>query len=148
MTDKDKDEHTRLLILHEAGGEIEGRAKYHKLLFNYYDEEVGESELGFVTEERGPFDPGLSKAVKHYIDLNLLEVDEDEEPHDFSQTEKCERYMSGYEQAKRMLDVRFQETKEKVRNTIEKHGDKSASEMVARDNVQEAKDNPLRKKLE
>jgi dissimilatory sulfite reductase (desulfoviridin) alpha/beta subunit len=55
--------------------------------------------------------------------------------------------MSGYEQAKMRLDESFQQTKERIANTIRKHGDKSAYEMVQRENVQEAKNNPLNKDL-
>lgn len=145
---EDENHHPRLMILDEAGGRIEGSAKYHKLLFNYADEETEETSLRFVREERGPYDPGLSQAMQRYMDLGLVEVDDDDEPHEVEQTEKGKRYMSGYEQAKLRLDETFQQTKARIANTVRKHGDKSASEMVERENVQEAKDNPLRKELE
>ena len=144
----DENHDTRLLMLHEAGGKIEGRAKYHKLLFNYADEEVDKSELNFVLEERGPFDPGLSKAMQRYMNLGLIEVDDDEEPHEIIETEKGERYLSGYERAKLRLDSRYRRTKKRVTNTILKHGDKSANEMVQRENIREAKQNPTGKELE
>lgn len=144
----DETHHPRLLLLNEADGRIEGRAKYHKLLYNYADEEAEDTSLRFVREERGPYDPGLSQAMQRYMDLGLVEVDDDEEPHEVEQTEKGKRYMSGYEQAKQRLDESFQQTKDQIVNTIRKHGDKSASEMVQEDNVQEAKENPMRKELE
>lgn len=144
----DEDHHTRLMMLHDVGGRIEGRAKYHKLLFNYADEEAEESSLDFVREERGPYDPGLSKAMQRYMDLGLVEVDDDEEPHEIEETAKGERYMSGYERTKMQLDTKFKRTKEWVGNTVKKHGDKSANEMVQRENVQEAKENPTGTKLE
>lgn len=147
MTD-DETHHTRLVLLDEAEGEIEGRAKYHKLLFNYADEEADETALTFVVEERGPYDPGLSQAMQRYMDLGLVDIDEEEEPHEIEQLEKGERYMSGYKRAKMRLDRSFQQTKEQIRSTIRKHGDKSASEMVAEENAQEAKENPMRKELE
>jgi uncharacterized protein YwgA len=147
MTD-DENHHPRLLLLDESGGDINGRAKYHKLLFNYADEESEGTSLTFVREERGPYDPGLSQAMQRYVDLGLVEVDDEEEPHEVKQTEKGERYMSGYEKAKMRLDDKFRETKRRIQNTVQKHGDKSASEMVSEENVQEAKENPRGKKLE
>jgi uncharacterized protein YwgA len=147
MTD-DESHHPRLLLLNEADGRIEGRAKYHKLLYNYADEEAKESSLKFVREERGPYDPGLSQAMQRYVDLGLVEVDEDEEPHEMEQTEKGQRYMSGYERTKRRLDETFQLTKNRIRKTVEKHGKKSANEMVGEKNVQAAKENPMQKELE
>ncbi|WP_433624053.1 hypothetical protein [Halomicrococcus sp. NG-SE-24] len=147
MTD-DETHHPRLLMLHESDGRIEGRAKYHKLLFNYVDEETEESSLDFVVEERGPYDPGLSQTMQQYEDLGLIEVDDDEEPHEIEETEKGQRYMSGYERAKERLDTAFQQTKERISSTVKRHGDKSANEMVERENVQKAKDNPMRKELE
>jgi uncharacterized protein YwgA len=147
MTD-DETHHPRLILLDEAEGRIEGRAKYHKLLFNYADEEADETALTFVREERGPYDPGLSQAIQRYMDLGLVDVEDDEEPHEVEQTEKGRRYMSGYERTKMRLDDSFRQTKERIRNTIKRHGDKSASEMVDEENVQDAKENPMRKELD
>lgn len=147
MTD-DETHQPRLVLLEEADGYIEGRAKYHKLLFNYADEEADETDLTFVREERGPYDPGLSQAMKRYVDLGLVDVEEEEEPHEVVQTEKGQRYMSGYERAKMRLDESFRQTKERIRNTVQKHGDKSANEMVGEENVQDAKEKPMRKKLD
>lgn len=146
MTD-DESHNPRLLLLDEADGHIKGRAKYHKLLYNYADEEANESSLRFVREERGPYDPGLSQAMRRYMDLGLVELNEEEEPHEIKQTEKGNRYLSGYEQTKLRLDDTFRETKQRIANTINKHGDKSASEMVQEENIQEAKENPFRKDL-
>lgn len=147
MTD-DETHHPRLILLDEAEGRIEGRAKYHKLLFNYADEEADETALTFVREERGPYDPGLSQAIQRHMDLGLVDVEDDEEPHEVEQTEKGRRYMSGYERTKMRLDDSFRQTKERIRNTIKRHGDKSASEMVDEENVQDAKENPMRKELD
>ena len=53
----------------------------------YVDEKAEESSLDFVREERGPYDPGLSKAMQRYMDLGLVDVD-DEESHEVEQTAK------------------------------------------------------------
>lgn len=147
MTDDDT-HHPRLLLLDEADGQIKGRAKYHKLLFNYADEDAEETSLNFVVEERGPYDPGLSQAMQRYADLGLVEVDEEEEPHEVEQTEKGRRYMSGYERAKLRLDETYHKTKQRIKSTIKKHGDKTANEMIDEENVQEAKEHPVGKELE
>jgi len=144
----DETHHPRLLLLDQAGGRIEGRTKYHKLLFNYADEEAEESSLTFIREERGPYDPGLSQAMQHYVDIGLLDVDDGEEPHEIEQTDKGERYLSGYQQAKLRLDKNFRKTLQQIEKTVKKHGDKSAYEMVQEENVQEAKENPMGKELE
>lgn len=145
---EDSSHHPRLLLLHEAGGEIQGRAKYHKLLYNYWDEESEDSSLSFIREDYGPYDPGLSRAIRRYFDLGLVDVDESEEPYTVSQTDKGRRYMSGFERTKMRLDKGFRQTRERIQNTVFKHGDKSASEMVERENIQEVKDEPFRKGLE
>lgn len=145
---EDENHETRLLMLHEAEGQIMGRTKYHKLLYNYADEEAEESALEFVREERGPFDPGLSKAMQRYVNLGLIKVSDDKEPHEITETEKGDRYLSGYERTKMRLDTRFERTKQRIANTIGKHGDKNANEMVQRENIQEAKENPMWKELE
>jgi len=147
MTD-DETHHPRLLLLDKAEGRIEGRAKYHKLLFNYADEEAKETSLTFVREERGPYEPGLSQAMQRYMDLGLVEVNDEEEPHEVEQTEKGQRYMSGYERTKMRLDETFRKTKQRIQNTVRKHGDKSASEMVREENIQDTKENPRGRELE
>lgn len=144
----DDHHHPRLLMLHHADGRIEGRAKYHKLLFNYVDEEANESRLGFVAEDFGPFDPGLTKAMRRYQDLNLVELEEEFEPYAVEETEKGKRYLSGLERTKMVLDDKFQETKSRILRTVNRHGDKSANEMVQRENIQAAKEEPFREELD
>ena len=144
---EDKNHHLRLLLLSEAEGRIEGEAKYHKLLYKYADEEADDTSLSFIREERGPFNPGLSQTIQRYNDLGLVEVDDEKEPNEMKQTKKGERYMSGYEKTKLRLDEGFQQTKKRIRNTIEKHGDKSASEMVEEQNIQNEKEEPIGRKL-
>lgn len=143
----EKSHHQRLLLLHEAGGRIEGRAKYHKLLFKYQQDKE-EAPLTFVREERGPYDPGLSEAMQRYSDLGLVKVDDSDEPHEVIETEKGQRYMSGYERTKTRLDDAFARTREKVEEVVRHHGDRSANDIVEDEDVQEAKDNPFWKKLE
>lgn len=129
MTEEDKSHHPRLLLLHEAGGEIEGRKKYHKLVRIYQRESGGETEIRTIREERGPFNPGLSKTMRRYIDLGLVEADDDGTSRDVIETEKGERYLSGFERTKRKLDGRFQETLNHVSSVIEEFGHMSGTEL-------------------
>lgn len=142
----DEEHQTRLLIIHEAGGEIEGRGKYHKLL-DRYRREAEESDIEHVVKERGPFDPGLSRSVERYRDAGLIETDDEGRSRDIRETEKGERYMSGFERAKSYLDDSFQETLDRARNVISEHGDSSMNEMVQEEDVQEDKKLPYGSRL-
>lgn len=143
----DKEHQTRLLLLHEAGGEIQGRGKYHKLLDKYRREVEDETEIEHVVEERGPFDPGLSRSVKRYIDMGIVEPDEDDESRDVRETQKGERYTSGFERTKRRLDDSFERTLQRVRSVVAEHGDRSMSEMVQDKEVQSDKELPYGTRL-
>lgn len=129
MTDKDKSHYPRLLLLHESEGEIEGRKKYHKLVRMYERQAGEETDISSIREDRGPFDPGLSKTMRRYIDVGLVEADDEGSSRDVEETEKGERYMSGLERTKRRLDAQFQKTRERVSSVISEHGDKSGSEL-------------------
>lgn len=85
--------------------------------------------------------------MQRYIDLGHVEVDDEDEPHEIRQTEKGERYMSGYERTKLRLDETFRQTKERIAETVKKHGDKSANGMVQEESIKEAKENQFRKDL-
>lgn len=129
MTDKDKPHYPRLLLLHESDGEIRGRKKYHKLVRLYERQADDETEISSIREDRGPFDPGLSKTMRRYIDVGLVEADDEGESRDVEETEKGERYMSGLERTKSHLDTHFQKTQERVSTVISEFGDKSGSEL-------------------
>ncbi|WP_408960162.1 hypothetical protein [Natrinema sp. 74] len=138
----DEDHHPELLLLHEIGGEIEGRGKYHKLL-DRYRREPGESDVDSVLKERGPFNEGLSRSVKRYIDMGIVETDEEGQSRDIEETEKGERYVSGFERTKSYLDDSFQRTHNRVQKIASKYGDKSMNELVQEEDVQEDKKRSL-----
>lgn len=143
----DKEHQPRLLMLHEAGGEIQGRGKYHKLLDKYRREAEDETEIEHIVEERGPFDPGLSRSVKRYIDMGIVEPDEDGESRDVRETEKGARYTSGFERAKSRLDDSFGETLHRIRGVVSEHGGRSMSDMVKDEEVQMDKELPYGTRL-
>jgi uncharacterized protein YwgA len=138
----DENHHPELLLLHEAGGEIEGRGKYHKLL-DRYRRESEETDVEHVVKERGPFDEGLSKTVQRYLDMGMLDTDEEGQSRDVSETEKGERYMSGFERTKLYLDDSFGATRDRVRRVVSEFGDKSMNQMVQEEDVQQDKQRPL-----
>lgn len=138
----DDDHHPELLLLHEAGGKIEGRGKYHKLL-DRYRRESDETDVDHVLKERGPFNEGLSRTVKRYLDMGIVEADEEGQSRDVKETEKGQRYMSGFERTKSYLDDSFQQTRDRVRHVVSEHGDKSMNQLVQEEDVQEDKQRSL-----
>lgn len=142
----DDDRQIRLLLLHEAGGEIEGRGKYHKLL-DRYRREAEDAEVEHVVKERGPYDPGLSRSVQRYLDLELVDTDEEGTSRDVRETQKGERYMSGYERVRCRLDDSFRNTVEQARRVVGEYGDKSMSQLVQEEDVQADKELPYGTRL-
>ena len=142
----DDDRQIRLLLLHEAGGEIEGRGKYHKLL-DRYRREAENTEVEHVLKERGPYDPGLSRSVQRYLDLELVETDEEGTSRDVRETQKGGRYMSGYERVRSQLDESFRNTVEQARQVVGEYGDKSMSQLVQEEDVQADKELPYGTRL-
>jgi hypothetical protein len=138
----DEDHHPELLLLHETGGEIEGRGKYHKLL-DRYRREPGDTDVNSVLKERGPFNEGLSRSIKRYIDMGIVETDEEGQSRDVKETEKGKRYVSGFERTKSYLDDSFQSTRNQVQRVALKYGNKSMNELVQEPDVQEDKQRSL-----
>ena len=142
----DEDHHPELLLLHKAGGEIEGRGKYHKLL-DRYRRDSEDTDVEHVVKERGPFDEGLSKTVQRYLDLGMLETDEAGPSRDIRETQKGERYVSGFERTKLYLDDSFETTRDQVRKIVSEYGDMSMNQMVQKEDVQQDKQRPLGTRL-
>lgn len=142
----DDEEQVRLLLLHEAGGEIDGRGKYHKLL-DRYRREADETDIEHVVEKRGPYDRGLSRSIQRYVDSGLVDTDEEGKSRGVQETEKGERYMSGYERARSRLDESFNETIQQTRHVVSKYGDLSMNQLVEQEDVQADKELPYGTRL-
>ena len=138
----DDSHHPELLMLHEADGEIEGRGKYQKLL-DRYRREADDPQVDHILKERGPFDTGLSHTVERYLDLGIVETDEDGKSRDIKETKKGERYTSGFERTKLYLDDSFRTTREHIQNVVSEYGDLSMNQMVQQDDVKEDKEHSL-----
>jgi len=141
MTDDEKI-HPRLMMLSEFDGEIDGRLKFHKSLYQYRNSEANSEDWAFRREEHGPLDPGFSSRMQSYEDLDMAEVDEDEEPHRFSITSKGERFTEGLKSGLSKLGDSFDAKKDTISSIASKNKDRTGSEIEEDEEIQEAKEEP------
>ena len=144
MTNNNEDEelHPRLMMLSEFDGEIEGRLKFHKSLYQYRNSETDSEDWTFRREEHGPLDPGFSSRMQSYENLEMADVDEDEEPHRFRITGKGERFVRGLSMGLSKLKDGFDEKQEAIRSVASRNKDRTGSEIEQDEDVQEAKEEP------
>jgi hypothetical protein len=142
MNEEDENIQPRLMMLSEFDGEIEGRLKYHKSLYQFREEEVEESSWAFRREERGPHDPGFSSVMQSRENLDLVEVEEDEEPHRFRLTEKGDRFVDGLKTGLGKIQDSFSEKRETMSLIASRNKSRSGSEIEEDEDIQEAKEEP------
>lgn len=144
MTDDEEDEilHPRLMMLDDFDGEIEGRLKFHKSLYQYRNSESSSEDWTFRREEHGPLDPGFSSRMQAYEDLDLAEVDEDKEPHRFRITSKGKRFARGLGNGLSKLRDGFDEQRDSLKDIASRNMDRTGSEIEQDEDVQEAKEEP------
>ena len=142
MTENDRSDYPRLVMLSEFEGEIDGRLKYHKSLYQYREAESDVLAWGFNREERGPHDPGFSSVMQSYENLDLVEVDEEGEPHIFEMTEKGERFVEGLKSGLERLDEEFTAKRETIAQIASRNKDRSGSEIEEDEEPQKAKEDP------
>lgn len=145
MTDNEDEEetyHPRLLMLDDFGGEVEGRLKFHKSLYQYRNSDSEPEDWSFRREEHGPLDPGFSSRMQSYEDLDLAEVDEDDEPHRFRITPKGRRFARGLSKGLSKIRDGFDERREDIREIASRNRDRSGSEIEQDEDIQDAKDEP------
>lgn len=137
--------HPHLLLLDEFDGEIDGRLKYHKSLFQYRNEqELDEDDWPFSREERGPMDEGFTDLMDDYEKLGLVEVDHEEgQVYVYRDTEKGSRVVEGLRRGLRKIRGKEEEEREKTAEVIATLNiDRSGNEIVEDEDIQEAKENP------
>lgn len=137
--------HPHLLLLDEFDGEIKGRLKYHKSLFQYRNERgLDEDDWSFSREERGPMDEGFTELMDDYEKLGLVEVDEEEgKVYVYRDTEKGSRVIEGLRRGLRKIRGEEEEEREKAAELIATlNFDRSGNEIVEDEDIQEAKENP------
>lgn len=142
MDEDDEEIYPRLVMLSEFDGEIEGRLKYHKSLYQFREAEIEESSWAFRREERGPHDPGFSSVMQSRENLDLVEVEEENEPHRFRLTEKGERFVDGLKTGLGKLNEEFSAKRETISAIATRNKPRSGSEIEEDEDVQEAKDEP------
>lgn len=144
MTNNDEDEtyHPRLLMLDDFGGEIEGRLKFHKSLYQYRNTNSNSEDWNFRSEEHGPLDPGFSSLMQSYEDLELAEADEESEPHRFRITSKGKRFARGLTKGISKIRDGFDDDREELKSIAEQNKDRSGSEIEQDEDIQDAKEEP------
>lgn len=141
--------HNRLLLLDEFDGEVDGELKFHKCLYQYreFTNEVDKSEWTFVREERGPTDRGFSSVLQSYEDLELAEENDSGNRRDFRLLSKGERVTKGIRRGLSKLDDSFEERLSALSSVAEANKDRSGSEIVEDDSIQEAKEETYQTEL-
>lgn len=144
MNENDEDEelHPRLRMLSEFDGEIDGRLKFHKSLYQYRNSKTDSDDWDFRREEHGPLDPGFSSRMQSYEDLEMADIEEDREPHKFRITGKGERFVQGLSAGLSKLKDGFEERQEAIKSIASKNKSRTGSEIEKDEDVQEAKDEP------
>lgn len=144
MSENNEDEeyHPRLMMLSEFDGEIEGRLKYHKSLYQYRNSETDSDDWSFRREEHGPLDPGFSSRMQSYEDLEMAESDEDREPHRFRITGKGERFVQGLSKGLSKLKDGFDEKQEAMRDIASRNKERTGAEIEKDEDIQSAKEEP------
>lgn len=137
--------HPHLLLLSEFEGEIDGRLKYHKSLFQYRNERgLDENDWPFSREERGPMDEGFTDLMDDYEKLGLVEVDEEEgKVYVYRETERGSRVVEGLKRGLRKIRGEEENNREEKAELVATLNiDRSGNEIVEDEDVQEAKENP------
>ena len=75
--------------------------------------------------------------------MGIVETDDVGKSRDVVETEKGDRYISGFERTKIYLDDSFKLTRDRVRGVVSEFGDMSMNQMVQEQDVQKDKQRPL-----
>lgn len=147
--DSEEAKHPRLLMLSEFEGEIDGELKFHKSVYQYRENAdwIEEDDLRFVREEHGPTDRGFSSVIQSYEDLELVEQEKSGDRRDFFIKEKGKRVANGLRRGLSKLDRRFTDRMGAISDVKEKNKERSGSEIVEDEDIQEAKENSYQSKL-
>ncbi len=139
MTDESSS-YSRLAMLDECGGEIEGRKKYHKLMFLYRDKESDKEDWAFNRSRRGPTDPGFTSVLQAFEDLDMTELENDEHPYKYVLKKKGERFIESVKRHKKKINFGENPVLEGVKNIADNYGHMSGAELVKEEEIQKAKE--------
>lgn len=130
----------------EEGG-VKGRLKMEKLsaLVREDIDEKGRPEWGMIADFRGPRDPGLSRLLMSFDDLDLVELEQMRDETLLRRiTAKGRSYFASLDRFFNKIDPDFEEEKERIESdVIDENVDKSGNELVELDEIKELKNNTL-----
>lgn len=134
----------------EEGG-VKGRLKMDKLAVlvrENLDEDV-KGEWSIISDFRGPRDPGLTRLLQTYSDLDLTELEKMRDETILRKiTKKGEKYFHSLDRFYQKISPRVAESKENIdKEVLEKDIDKTGEELVETDEIQELKDGALGEKM-
>lgn len=144
MKDQEAKNHPHLLMLDEFNGMIEGELKYNKCLYKYRYNAVSKEDWAFKREERGPTDPGFTSLMQSREDLGLVETDDSEVAHRFNITRLGQGVASGIRRGVSKLDPEFSPKSDLLQQIADRDKDRSGSEIVEDEEIQEAKEHTPR----
>lgn len=140
MKKEEAKNHPHLLMLDEFNGKIEGELKYNKCLYKYRYNALEQQDWSFKREQWGPTDPGFTSIMQSMDDLDLANSDDEGHTHIFEITGKGEDVASGLKRGISKLDPDFSGKLGVLIGVAEEDKDRSGSEIVEDDPVQEAKE--------
>ncbi|OVE85667.1 hypothetical protein [Natronolimnobius baerhuensis] len=140
MKDKEGKNHPHLLMLDEFDGEIDGELKYQKVLYKYRVNALEDDDWSFTRERWGPTDPGFTEIMQSLDDLDLAELEEDDRMHIFRLTDTGEEVADGLKRGLSKLDPGFSPRIQTILGIAESDKDRSGSEIVEDEIVQNAKE--------
>lgn len=140
MKDEEGKHHPHLLMLDEFEGVIDGELKYQKVLYKYRVNALEEEDWGFTRERWGPTDPGFTEIMQSLEDLDLAELDENDQIHIFRLTNGGKEVADGIKRGLSKLDPGFSPRIQTILGIAESDKDRSGSEIVEDEVVQEAKE--------
>lgn len=126
---------------------VKGKLKMEKLstLVRENIDEQERPEWSLISDFRGPRDPGLSRLLASFDDLDIVELEEMRDQTLLRRiTKKGKRYFKSMDRFHKKVNPDFEEKKERVeKNAIRENIDKSGNELVETEEIQELKDNVL-----
>lgn len=130
----------------EEGG-VKGRLKMQKLsaLVRENMDEEERPEWDMISDFRGPRDPGLTRLLRSFDDLDMVELEEMRDETLLRRiTEKGRGYFESLDRFFDKMNPDFEEEREEVEDeALAEHIGKSGNELVETEEVQDLKDNTL-----
>lgn len=130
----------------EEGG-VKGRLKMQKLsaLVRENMDEEERPEWNMISDFRGPRDPGLTRLLRSFDGLDIVELEEMRDETLLRRiTEKGRGYFESLDRFFDKMNPDFEEEREEVEDEVlAEHIDKSGNELVETEEVQDLKDNTL-----